>query len=172
MTERLDRVMFFPCSLNQSHTTVTETNGSSHSWNDGTVTMTSGSTPNSIAELCGYLSCFICHEPFVNVTLNLSFSTPVEGTRQLAGVGDSENGAFIGFDGTRFGVHFIRAGAAPVLDHADHKSMQRKWCSEHYAGRQHVHRAGGSWDVRDSDCVRHLFERVHSQCKHPRLVLL
>jgi len=72
--------------------------------------MTSGSAPNSIAELCGYLSCFLCHEPFVNVTLNLSFSTPVEGTRQLAGVGDSENGAFIGFDGTQFGVHFVRGG--------------------------------------------------------------
>jgi hypothetical protein len=108
--ERLDRVMFFPCSLNQSHTTLTETNGSSHSWKDGTVTMTSGSAPNSIAEICGYLSVFLCHEPLVSVTLNLSFSTPVAGTRQLAGVGDSENGAFVGFDGTRFGARFVRGG--------------------------------------------------------------
>lgn len=105
-----DFCLYFPRSANQSHIVTTASNGASVIWDNTVLNLSTGPNPYSSACTEGYLPCYLNQEPKVKVTLNAAFAPPQDGLQQLIGLGDSERGVFVGFDGLKFGILNRRGG--------------------------------------------------------------
>lgn len=105
-----DFILFFPNEINFSHVVTSTSQGASVTWSTGTLMLNTSALSNSTACLEGYLPVYLNQQPCVKITLNAAFSEPKDGLMQTIGLGDSEQGVFVGYDGTRFGMLQHRGG--------------------------------------------------------------
>ncbi len=100
-----DNVIFFPGkSINFAHVTAITSKGGQITSDRCVLRARTGDAENSVANIMGLLPLYLNQEESVTVTLNVAFAQPKEGLLQLLGMGDSEVGIFVGFDGTDFGM--------------------------------------------------------------------
>jgi hypothetical protein len=112
MNTPLDKIIFFPKSLNFSRVIAKSSKGGSVTWldTDCSVNLTTSTSADSISSVVGYLPLYLNHEMNVKVSLNAAFASPKEGLVQLLGMGDSEAGVFVGYNGLHFGLHLRTLG--------------------------------------------------------------
>ena len=70
-----------------------------------------GTAEGSLAVLTGILPLYVNQEEHVVVNLSTAFAEPQNGMLQHIGMGDVENGAFVGCIDTQFGIHVTRMGS-------------------------------------------------------------
>jgi hypothetical protein len=103
--------LYFPGSINYTHVSSFTSKGGVMNWQNGELQLMSGATADSLVSLTGYLPCYLNQEETVTVTINAAFSPPTSGNKQMIGVGDGEEGCFIGYNGTTFGMLITRGGS-------------------------------------------------------------
>lgn len=103
--------LYFPSSINYSHTQTFTSKAGSVVWDDGTLVLSTGANANSLVSVTGYLPCYVNQEEIVTVTLNAAFSAPTAGCKQILGIGDGEEGVFIGYNGLQFGMMITKSGS-------------------------------------------------------------
>lgn len=89
--------LFFNTVLNRSHTGVFASGGASAKVTGPIISLTTGTAADSLVVLTGLLPLYLNQEEHVVVQLSTSFSEPKNGLLQHIGMGDVENGAFMGF---------------------------------------------------------------------------
>lgn len=103
--------IFFSSAINLTHTQTFASNGGSVTWDNCVLNLTTGSSIGSVAQIEGYLPCYLNQEEEVSVTLNAAFTWPYDGTRQMLGMGDAEEGVFLGFENTQFCMMTTKGGS-------------------------------------------------------------
>jgi hypothetical protein len=104
--------LFFSSNINLSHSTTFASKNGSVSWGTGgVISITTGAAADSLAQINGYLPCFLNQEEQVTVTINAAFNPPCTGMKQLLGMGDGEEGVFVGFNGLSFGMMTTKGGS-------------------------------------------------------------
>jgi hypothetical protein len=99
-----DLTLFFPKALNLSRITTNATRTAAVTWSEGELSLSTGAVNGSTACIEGYLPLYLNQEPYVTMTINVAFAPPVDGLRQVMGMGDSGAGLFVGYNGLDFGV--------------------------------------------------------------------
>lgn len=119
-----DNVLFFPRGLNLAHITTLRKRGGTLSWDAQTceITLQTGAEADSFSIINGYLPIYLNQSYKMSIYINAAFHPPLPGLLQLVGVGDSASGAFVGFNGTDFGMLLRRGG------------LQRQWVVKITAG--------------------------------------
>lgn len=106
-----DYTIFFPSAINYTHTSTFASKNGSVLWKDCNLLLSPSTTAGSVACIQGYLPCYLNQEEAVTVTLNAAFAPPTEDVVQKLGMGDSESGVFVGYDGLKFGLCLSRGGS-------------------------------------------------------------
>lgn len=74
------------------------------SFNNHQLTVSTGATSQSYAAITSKKTMCFAATQKAEVELHAFFSTPIDGTTQHIGLGNEENGFFIGYNGTTFGI--------------------------------------------------------------------
>jgi hypothetical protein len=106
-----DYTIYFPSSINYTHTSTFVSKSGLVTWKDCELFLTTGTNTGDVACIAGYLPCYLNQEEAVSVTLNAAFSAPQDGLVQILGMGDSECGVFVGYNGINFGMCLKRNGS-------------------------------------------------------------
>jgi hypothetical protein len=104
-----ESVLYFPFGLNYTHISTMTSDGATVSYADGTVCFTTGAA-GSVAMVEGCLPIYVNQEPRMHVGMNAAYASPTEGLTQLVGLGSSERGVFIGYNGMDFGILYRHGG--------------------------------------------------------------
>lgn len=107
----IDNVLFFPRGLNFAHISTLKKNDGAIVWNDDCeLSLSTGPRSDSFCVLNGYLPIYLNQSYKIDICINAAFSSPRVGLTQLAGMGDSASGAFLGYDGLQFGMLVQKGG--------------------------------------------------------------
>lgn len=99
-----DNCLFFPRGINFTHVSTAASKGASVTWSNCVLALQTGAAGSSVSIVDGILPLYLNQEPWVTVTLNAAFAPPTAGVQQLLGMGGSESGVFVGYNGLDFGL--------------------------------------------------------------------
>jgi hypothetical protein len=115
--QRLNTGVCFPVfqnnytyNLNTDQNTTAVIASGSVTWNTGRVLVSSGAVANSSGTLSTYRYARCASGDCITVLFSCVFSPGVAGNTQIAGAGYINNGVYVGYNGTSFGVMLRNAG--------------------------------------------------------------
>lgn len=104
-------VLTWPLGMNSAFSAPFTSMGSACAWNEGVVSVTSGTTQEGVALFESNMLIHLNHGEYNTIEYSLQFDEPAYGRESMVGMGTTERGAFFGYRDLEFGHKVVIGGS-------------------------------------------------------------